>query len=64
MAEKKTTKKTTTKTTTRKPRAKKNPEAVVFRGEKYSVLEENEQKYKLTNGIIHFWASKKDVTAE
>ena len=61
MAEKKTTKKTTT---TRKPRAKKNPDAVVFRGEKYSVLEENEQKYKLTNGIIHFWANKKDVTAE
>lgn len=61
MAEKKATKKTTT---TRKPRAKKNPDAVVFRGEKYSILEENEQKYKLTNGIIHFWASKKDVTAE
>lgn len=61
MAEKKTTKKTTT---TRKTRAKKNPDAVVFRGEKYSILEENEQKYKLTNGIIHFWANKKDVTAE
>ncbi len=50
MAEKKTTKKTTKKNT------------VTYKGKKYEVLEQNETKTKLTDGIIHFWVKTSDVT--
>ena len=51
MAEKKTEKKTTKST------AKKKNTCVV-NGHTYKILEETEHKYKLTDGIIHFWVKK------
>ena len=51
MAEKKTEKKTTKST----PK-KKN--TCVVNGHTYKILEETEHKYKLTDGIIHFWVKK------
>ncbi len=52
MAEKKTTKKKTTK---------KNK--VMFKEKEYEVLEQNENKVKLTDGSIHFWVKADDVSA-
>jgi len=49
------TKKATTKpTTTKKPSA-------LYRGNKYEIIEQNEQKVCLTDGTIHFWVRAKDV---
>lgn len=47
MATKKTTKKT----------------KVTYKGQKYTVLEEQDGKLKLTDGIIHFWVKKDNVEA-
>ena len=51
MAEKKTTKKTEKKAT---------PKTYKHNGVAYKIIDETEQSYKLTDGIIHFWARKKD----
>lgn len=50
-----------TKVTKKKaePKAKKNE--CLYRGMKYKVMEENDDKLKLTDGIIHFWVKKADV---
>ena len=49
MAEKKTTKKTT----------KKN--IAVYNGQKYTILEEANDRIKLTDGTIHFWVKADKV---
>ena len=54
------TKKTETKpktATTKKPKA----ETVTYRDQKYTVLERNDHKVKLTDGIIHFWVKADNV---
>lgn len=48
------------KTTTRKPKADK--QTAEYRGQTFHVLEENEHAICLTDGTIHFWARRKDVT--
>ena len=53
-------KETTKKTTTRKPKAEKR--TATFRGQTFDVLEENEHAVCLTDGTIHFWARRRDVT--
>ena len=58
MSETKVTKKQK-KEPTKEPKAKKNE--CLYRGLKYKVIEETEDKLKLTDGIIHFWAKKADV---
>lgn len=52
MANKKTTKKTN------------KPNEVTYKGRKYIVLEETEDKIKLTDKVIHFWVKKEIVEAE
>lgn len=47
MATKKTTKKT----------------KVTYKGQKYTVMEEQDGRLKLTDGIIHFWVRKESVEA-
>lgn len=44
------------KKTTKKKAAPKN--TCVVNGHTYKILEETEHKYKLTDGIIHFWVKK------
>lgn len=48
------------KTTTRKPKADK--QTATFKGRTFEVLEEREHALKLTDGTIHFWARRRDVT--
>ena len=48
------------KTTTRKPKADK--QTAKYRGQTFQVLEANENAVCLTDGTIHFWARRKDVT--
>lgn len=58
------TKKAETKTATKKPAAKKTAkkiDKVIYRDREYIVLERNEDKVNLTDGLIHFWAKAKDV---
>lgn len=58
------TKKAETKTDTKKPAAEKTAkkiDKVTYRDREYIVLERNEDKVKLTDGLIHFWAKAKDV---
>ena len=69
------TKKSETKTATKKPAAKKTAkkiDKVIYRDREYIVLERdvghifvvlerNEDKVNLTDGLIHFWAKAKDV---
>ncbi len=51
------------KKTTRKPEATKpEVQTAIFKGRTYEVLEEREHALKLTNGTIHFWARRRDVT--
>ena len=52
MAEKKTTKK------------KSEKEFVTYNGNKYEVLEKLEGRYKLTDGLIHFYVKASNVKAE
>lgn len=49
MAEKKTTKK------------KNKAPWCIYNGKEYTILEEQDNKVKLTDGIIHFWAKKENV---
>ena len=42
---------------------KKTEDKCVYRGETYTVLERNEKKVKLTDGVIHFWVKAEDVKA-
>lgn len=55
MAEKKTTKKKAT--------TKKTKNTVLYNEKEYEVLEQTEDKVKLTDGSIHFWVRAKDVSA-
>lgn len=34
---------------------------VTYKGRKFTVLEENNNRVKLTDGTIHFWVDKKYV---
>lgn len=49
------TKKTTTK--------KQKKDMVTYHGQKYEVMERQPDKVKLTDGLIHFWTSVKNVKA-
>lgn len=49
----------TKKTETKKKTASKN--IVIYRGEKYTILDQTEDKVMLTDGLIHFWAKAEDV---
>ena len=42
---------------------KKKATKVTYKDNKYKVLDENENKYMLTDGMIHFWVRKEDVKA-
>lgn len=53
-------KETTKKTTTRKPKAA--AQTAEYRGQMFQILEANENAVCLTDGTIHFWVRKKDVT--
>ena len=48
------------KTTTRKPKADK--QTAEYRGQTFDVMEVNEHAVCLTDGTIHFWARRRDVT--
>lgn len=48
------------KTATKKTTQKK-ADTVVYRGQKYTVLERNDHHVCLTDGLIHFWVKVKDV---
>lgn len=48
------------KTTTRKPKADK--QTATFKGRTFDVIEEREHAVMLTDGTIHFWARRRDVT--
>lgn len=52
---------TTKKTTTKKAAPKKEKATVMYRGQEFTVLEKDENTYKLTDGTIHFYARAKDV---
>lgn len=49
----------TKKATTKKPKK----DTVTYHGQKYEVIERQPDKVKLTDGLIHFWASVKNVEA-
>lgn len=51
MAEKKTKKET---------KAEPKEQTFKYNGKEYTIMEESDISYKLTDGIIHFWV-KKDV---
>lgn len=59
------TKKTTTKKAAPKKEtetaAKKAPDTVLYKGKEFFVVEKTETAYKLTDGVIHFFAKAKDV---
>ena len=41
----------------------KKPAKVTYKKQKYTVMEEQGDKLKLTDGIIHFWVKKDNVEA-
>ena len=47
------------KTTTKK---KSDKVFVTYKGARYEALEKLEDRYKLTDGLIHFYVKAKDVT--
>ena len=51
-----------TKTTTKK--AKKKTNKATYKNNEYTILEHQDGKYKLTDGVIHFWVREKDVKAD
>lgn len=51
----------TKKTTTKKAAPKKEKATVMYRGQEFTVLEKDENTYKLTDCAIHFYARAKDV---
>lgn len=55
-----------TKETTKKATTKKAPKAVkvTYKGAKYEVLDRNEHKVMLTDGLIHFWVRAEDIDGE
>lgn len=55
-----TTKKAAPKKET-KTTAKKAPDTVLYKGKEFFVVEKTEAAYKLTDGVIHFFAKAKDV---
>lgn len=59
MATKKT--ESATKSATTKKTAKPKAETVVYKEQKYTVLERNDRKVCLTDGTIHFWVKACDV---
>lgn len=50
----------TKKTTTRKPKA--TVQTAEYKGRIFEVLEVREHAVKLTDGTIHFWARRNNVT--
>jgi len=59
MSETKVTKKQKKEEPKKKTEPKKNE--CLYRGMKYKVMAESDDKMKLTDGIIHFWVKKADV---
>lgn len=59
MATKKT--ETATNSATTKKAAKPKTETVVYKDQKYTVLDHNDHKVCLTDGTIHFWVKATDV---
>lgn len=59
MATKKT--ESATKSATTKKAVKPKTETVVYKDQKYTVLERNDRKVCLTDGTIHFWVKACDV---
>ena len=53
---------TKTKAPAKKP-AKKT-DTVLYKGKEYEVLERNDHKVKITDGMIHFWVKAEDVAAD
>lgn len=45
----------------KKAAPKKQKQTVTYKGKEYTVLEKTELSYKLTDGMIHFYARAKDV---
>lgn len=45
----------------KKPGRPPKKKTVTYKDQMYTVLEKTEDKYKLTDGIIHFWVKAKDV---
>ena len=48
----------------KKAEPKKQKDTVTYRNKEFMVLEKTETQYKLTDGVIHFWANAKDVKAD
>lgn len=48
----------------KKAAPKKQKATVMYRGQEFTVLEKDENTYKLTDGVIHFYARAKDVEAD
>lgn len=61
MATKKTAE---TKTATKKTTRKAKKDEVLYRGQKYTILEEANGKVKLTDGMIHFWVRGEDLVED
>ena len=55
---------TKAKETKKKAEPKKQKDTVTYQNKEFMVLEKTEAKYKLTDGVIHFWANAKDVKAD
>ena len=51
-----------TKKTTKKAEPKK--QTAIYKGQKYTVLEQNEHRICLTDGTIHFWVKADCVEAD
>ena len=48
---------------TKKTTKKAKKDTVTYKGQEYELIEESGNMVKLTDGLIHFWVKKKDVTA-
>ena len=42
---------------------KKTTKKVTYKGQKYTVLEQTDDRIMLTDGLIHFWVKASDVEA-
>lgn len=49
---------------TKKATKKTQKDTVKYKGQKYTVLEKNEKRVCLTDGLIHFWVRAEDVEAD
>lgn len=48
----------------KKSKKAKKTDTVEYKGQTYSVLEKTDTKYKLTDGVIHFWVKARDVKGD